>query len=274
MRVDRFLLAVLSLVLAVTAAGPAPKKGARTTPPKNPLVWRVAPGYDVHHSARAGWVAQVYQAPDFRHLLVMPVDGETGWVVDLAQLKYFAIGAIELALEDNRVEMPNLAKKAFDGPVERKEAELRFSTDGGVITIEPGQALVGDVTMQHLLQRRPDYAAAAQAYAPDPAAIAVLKTRKSPVDIQIFFGTWCSHCRRYIPALIRTLELAQNPVIRTRFVAIDPDRTQPKDQLARWQVKLTPTIIVVSKGREVGRIVGDPSTTLERDLVNLIVKAP
>lgn len=274
MRHDRFLVAVLSLVLAVMAAGPAPKQSGRSSRPGNPLVWRVAPGYEVHHSAREGWVAQVYQSPDFRRLLVMPVDGETGWVLDLSQLKFFAISAVDMALEDNRVEMPNLEKRPFDGMVERKAAELRFTADGGVIRIEPGQALVGDVALQYLLRRRPDYAVAAQSYAPDPAAVAVLKTRKSPVDLYIFFGTWCSHCRRYIPALIRTLELAQNPMLRTHFVAIDPDRTQPKDQLARWQVKLTPTIIVSSKGKEVGRIVADPVTTIERDLVNLIVKAP
>lgn len=273
MRPERLFRLILVLAVALVAAAPAPRRATRPAV-TNPNVWRVAPGYEVRHSSRSGWSAQVFQSPDFRRLLVLPDDGESGWVLDLEALKRMTVSVVEIGLEDNRVEMPNLTKRAFDGIVERREAELAFAADGGVVRIAPGEPLVGEVTRELMLRRRPDYAAAAAAYSPDPAAVAVLKTRKTPVEIFVFFGTWCSHCRRYLPGLIRTLELTQNPLLKVRYVAIDPDKRKPKELLSRFQVKLTPTIVVLSHGKEVGRIVADPTTTIERDLVNLVVKAP
>lgn len=256
------LVALVALTALFAAAPPKP----------DPNDWRLVNVYEVHHSVDKAWSAQVFQSRDFKFLLVVPDTGLDSWALDLVNLTLYELAVTEIGLTEGRVRVPSLAKRPAVGKLDRQEASLSFHAAEGVVTMTPGEPLIGEVSLKLLLQRRPDYLASANRYTPDPNAVAILKTRKSPAEIYVVFGTWCSVCKRVVPTIIRTMELAANPAIKVRYVAIDEDKSEPKALIKALAVKTTPTIVVRVDGREVGRVSGAPTQAIERQLVNMLTK--
>jgi thiol-disulfide isomerase/thioredoxin len=259
-------LFVMALATLLATAGAAPSKG-------DPNSWRLVNVYEVTHSLDKAWSAQVYQSQDFKNLLVLPDEGPEAWALDLAALKGYRVPVVEIGLTEGRARMPSLAARTPVCDLRRDEGQLEFDAAGAVIRLAPGEPLVGEVTLSLLLKRRPDYAVSASRYTPDPNAVAILKTRKTPAEIYVAFGTWCSVCKRVVPTFLRTMELAANPAIKVRYVAIDEDKSEPKSLINALDVTTTPTIVVRVGGKEVGRIAGPPRQAIERELVNLLTKA-
>ncbi|MDZ4804779.1 MAG: thioredoxin family protein [Candidatus Eisenbacteria bacterium] len=267
---DRFskVWAGTAIVLALTSILAAKPAGS------DPNAWRLVNVYEVTHSLDKTWSAQVFQSKDFKHLLVLPETGLDAWALDLMTLKGYQLAVTEIGLTEGKARVPSLARRVPVAELHRQEAKLSFDVADGTITMTPGELLVGEVSLSLLLKRRPDYLASAARYMPDPNAVAILKTRKSPAEIYVVFGTWCSVCKRVVPTIIRTMELAANPAIKVRYVAIDEDKSQPAGLLKALAVKTTPTIVVRAGGKEIGRLAGPPTQAIERELVNLLTKAP
>ncbi len=51
---------------------------------------------------------------------------------------------------------------------------------------------------------------------------------------------------------------------------MDRDKLEPRELLAGVDLRLVPTLVVRSNGREVGRIVESSPTGIERDLLDLL----
>lgn len=275
--------AAAALVAAVLLVPVARESAARETrraaapkavekPADDPTLWRLASGYEVTRAGDPVFSAQVYQSRDFKHLLVFPDEGLDAWVLDLAGLGYFHLSATDIGIKDTRARVPEMKGRTETGRLIKEDAELRFPTSEGEITVAVGEPLVGEVSEKLLLRRRPDYGVAASRYSPDPNAIAILKTRKAPAEILVFFGTWCSVCKRSLPTFMKTMELAANPAIRVRYIARDADRTEPATLLNRYAIKTSPTYVILAGGKELGRIEGAPKVAIERELVNILTR--
>lgn len=274
---------IVAALLAVLALGSGEavhaREGGRGLPAKSPAradddptLWRLASGYEVTRENDPVFSAQVYQSRDFKYLLVFPDEGLDAWVLDLAGLQYYLLNATDIGIREARARVPSLTGRKSTGALVKEEAELRLPTAEGVVTVAVGEPLVGEVSEKLLLRRRPDYGVAAARYTPDPNAVAILKTRKAPAEIFVFFGTWCSVCKRVLPSFLRTMELAANPAIRVRYIAKDADRHEPGPLLDRFNIRTTPTFVVLSNGKELGRITGPPKMAIERELVNILTK--
>jgi thiol-disulfide isomerase/thioredoxin len=256
----------LIVLVALVSMAASPSK-------PDPNAWRLVNVYEVAHSTDKAWSAQVFQSKDFKYLLVLPDEGLDAWALDLLNLKGYQLAVTEIGLTEGRARVPALTARKPVCDLRRDAGKLEFDAAGGVVTMAPGEPLIGEVSLNLLLKRRPDYAASAARYTPDPNAVAILKTRKSPAEIWVAFGTWCSVCKRVVPTLIRTMELAGNPAIKVRYVAIDEDKTEPRAMIKALNVTTTPTIVVRVDGKEAGRIAGPPNQAIERELVNLLTKA-
>lgn len=188
--------------------------------------------------------------------------------------------------EGKQVSMVDRARLKSDGETVRLAAGLMasaptsgYSIDGSSVVffvggrrlkIVPKQPLVGPATVEDLLRHSPLYRKGADAYAPATADLAFLKSVKEPVEIEVFFGTWCSHCKVLVPKFIQTIRAAANPNLRvsyhgvpTSFGNYEPARTRG--------ITGIPTFIFMRKGAEVGRIPGEPTNgTIERSMVDIL----
>lgn len=89
--------------------------------------------------------------------------------------------------------------------------------------------------------------------------------------VRVFFGTWCDDSRYEVSrflGLVRTL--GNQAPFTVEFFAVDKDKREPHEQLRANRVSDLPTFIVFRNGREVGRIVSHPTTTVEHDLLRLL----
>jgi thiol-disulfide isomerase/thioredoxin len=211
----------------------------------------------------------VYQSRDFQKLLVVPLAGDEAWVLDLAGKRVAGIPRGRLSITGNGAEVSS-ARATSRGTFTKTGADILFQAGDLDIRVGPWAPLTGDVPLETLLSKKKEYAEAAAAYEPDPGALARIGGESRPLEVVAFFGTWCSSCRKYLPALIRSLEMAENPRLAVRYIAVDENLSTPKEEIERHRVHVTPTFVVLEGGREIGRIEGTPRSTVEKDLAAIL----
>ncbi len=140
--------------------------------------------------------------------------------------------------------------------------------------------LVGHIPEDLLLS--PPYASwyqsGLEAYRPDPAQLADLKTALEPFQVLIFLGTWCGDSRREVPRVMKILKASGFPEDRVKIVTVDRRKEHYKKSLngEEWglDIRRVPTIIFLRGGKEVNRIVESPLQSLETDMLKILTGQP
>lgn len=251
-------LLVLTLLAVAGSSGAAPGvKG-----------WGESPGWDLYKGGVEDPLARVFQSPDYQKYLVLPGQGDP-IVLTLRSKEVQVILRTQVALADDEAAITGSGKP--EAPFVRKESDILFKAGGADFRLAPEPPLVGEFTAAQILDRKKDYLEAARAYRPKSGALTLLKNARTPTEVVAFFGSWCSHCKKHIPQLIKALDAAANPNIKVRFVGISEDLSQPEALITQFAISKTPTIVVTAGGREIGRIVEEPKGAIEEDLALLLM---
>lgn len=254
---------------AATPAGaaattPADKKPAGTA-------WDEAPGYDLYVGKTEDAAARFFQSPDFQKILIYPGTGETAYVIALKAKtassvpKTAVTATADAALIDAAAAMKSL------GAATQKDADMSFKDGSADLRLTPEPPLIGETTVEALLKKKGDYAAHAQMYKPKSAAMSLIKSVSQPIEIKVFFGTWCSYCKKWLPTFIKTIQVAGNPNIHVQYFGVDEAMSQPEAQLTQYGISRTPTFVVIKNGKEIGRIVEEPKDSVEEDLALILL---
>jgi len=110
-------------------------------------------------------------------------------------------------------------------------------------------------------------------YVSDAQAIGKLKALITPaVAIKIVMGTWCPDSRREVPRFMRILSVIDFPADRVELIGVDNSKIAPVDNYAALDIKRVPTFIIYKNNVEAGRIIENPVTSLEQDMVNILTR--
>lgn len=112
------------------------------------------------------------------------------------------------------------------------------------------------------------------AYEPSAEDLRALAALKGPAVLDVYFGSWCSDSRRELPRLMKILDRASPPGLRVRFFGLDRSKRKPARLARRGAIERVPTLVFSAGGREIGRIVESPRSTLEHDLALLVALLP
>jgi len=156
---------------------------------------------------------------------------------------------------------------SIDGPV------LRFDADTSkvrVIKVTERPPQVGPVTLEALAADRPEYREGMKAYTPDPVAIEALKKNKKPVEIEAFFGTWCPHCKEYMPKFLRVIQDAANPNIKLTLIGVPKNFGAEQGPWQGKNIQMIPSIAISYEGHELTRLSAHPGAVPEVDLATLL----
>jgi thioredoxin 1 len=82
----------------------------------------------------------------------------------------------------------------------------------------------------------------------------------------VLFGTWCHDSQREVPRLLKLLDSSKVALASLKLVAVGYDKRDPEGIAARYQLKYSPTIIVLTAGEELGRLVEKPKASIASDL--------
>lgn len=140
------------------------------------------------------------------------------------------------------------------------------SVDDKTVKMVEKPPLVGLHDRDSLVEHSPGYQRSADAYTPNPDALGHLQSAGGNVRVRTYFGSWCPHCKRHVPFMMRVeKELAEAGITFEYF-----GLPKPGPGAAPWPEKVgnVPTAIVYVDGREVGRVKDNawraPEITLDR----------
>lgn len=130
--------------------------------------------------------------------------------------------------------------------------------------------IVGITTEEEIRSEHRVFDIYTERYTPNPESVAFLNQIQDSVKIYVLFGTWCHDSKKQIPAFMKTLEEANNPLIDVEYIAVTRKKTDPGNFYKRWDLKLTPTFVIYQAEKELGRIIEEPTKRLEEDLVEIL----
>lgn len=137
----------------------------------------------------------------------------------------------------------------------------------------PLPTVIGAMSEDDLMQIVPEYPERRSTYDPEPDVLSYMASLVQPSDaITVVLGTWCHDSQREVPRLLRILDQlrALGVEIPARFIAVDREKKEPADLVARLNVELVSTIIYTRDGVELGRIVETPEGPLEDHLLRIV----
>ena len=129
---------------------------------------------------------------------------------------------------------------------------------------------VGVIGEKDLLQKFPKFKASYDAYLPDSEAVSFLHTFSKPVQILIILGTWCPDSQHEVGRFFKAFDAARNDSISVKMIAVNRSKGAKGGIREKYTIERVPTFIVYYGGKEIGRIIEHPKTTVEGDLVKIL----
>jgi len=135
--------------------------------------------------------------------------------------------------------------------------------------------LLGYFTRE-LMYRIPDciwYLSSYDNYLPDNEIVSKLKNISTEnLTIKIVMGTWCPDSRREVPRFMHVLDLWKFPADKITFIGVDNMKVSPVGEYEQLDIQRVPTFIFYKNNIEEGRIIENPLTSLEQDIINILTK--
>jgi hypothetical protein len=100
----------------------------------------------------------------------------------------------------------------------------------------------------------------------------LLDINKETLTIKIIMGTWCPDSRREVPRFMRILDIWQFPLSQITFIGVDNAKLSPVGGFDKLDIQRVPTFIIYKNNNEAGRIIENPTTSLEQDMVNILTR--
>ena len=115
------------------------------------------------------------------------------------------------------------------------------------------------------------FAANQKIYTPQASAVEALRANKDSVELLVFMGTWCEDSHFVIPRFFALLDAAGFPGDRVTLIGTDRNKKTLSHLCEAMNVTNVPTIIVMRKGREMGRVVEYGSSGMfDKDLGTIL----
>jgi len=92
------------------------------------------------------------------------------------------------------------------------------------------------------------------------------------VSIKVIMGTWCSDSHREVPRFMKILTAINFPLDRVTFIGVDHNKFAPVDGYDTLRIERVPTFIFYVKNVETGRIIENPRTSLEQDMLDVLTE--
>ena len=242
-----------------------PEGGARTWTEN--FTYRVEIDGVVSTGARlfmaSGRPSLLIMAPEIPQPLVLQVDGRE---VFKTQADDITPGPVP-----TQVLLTDIAIRGPADPYTREGEAVVFFQKGKKVRIAPRPPIVGPVTFEELIRQLPIYRKGIEEYTPAISDTSYLKTYKKTVEVRVFFGSWCPHCRVLVPMFLKAIQEAANPNIQIALVGMPMPPFGDYPAAKENKIEGVPTFIVFSGDKEVGRFstfAGD--SRVEHELVKIL----
>lgn len=94
--------------------------------------------------------------------------------------------------------------------------------------------------------------------------------KQNSATFLIIGGSWCQDTKINLPRIMKILRLASVSSGDVHLYGVDRHKREPSGTAKRWHISRIPTVIILSHGRELGRIVEHPKISWEDDILNVL----
>jgi thiol-disulfide isomerase/thioredoxin len=134
---------------------------------------------------------------------------------------------------------------------------IKFGIDGRQAELRNKPWLLGEQDLDGMRGYSRDYRDGAAAYEFSEPLVRQLRAESRPVEVRVFFGSWCPHCQQVLPRVLRVAEELQGSQVGLSFYGLPQgDGFSADPEVKRFDIDSVPTAVVLVGGREVGRISG------------------
>ena len=147
--------------------------------------------------------------------------------------------------------------------------EVHFTLGDKVAKLKPRPPLLGQQSAQGVKDYNPQYARKAESYGPTTKYLEALRAQRQEVRVRVYFGTWCSACKRVVPNTLRLAEELRGSRIDIEYYGLmSPLINDPEAK--RAGIQGVPTAVVFVNGEEAGRLTGRQLLSPEASLSRLL----
>jgi hypothetical protein len=107
---------------------------------------------------------------------------------------------------------------------------------------------------------------------PEKAAALKQLQQKSQSSFLIFGGSWCKDTHQQLGMIMAILEQAGVPAERVKLYGVDRSKTEPSGTATKNAIQRVPTLAIMSRSGEMGRIVEYPQATWEDDMIRILAR--
>lgn len=110
-------------------------------------------------------------------------------------------------------------------------------------------------------------------YVPNNDILTELKDLLSEeLHIVVVFGSWCSDSKEHLPHFFNIIDKLNLYDDMIDIIAVDRKKQAAEIDLTMYNIEKVPTFIFYKNGKEIGRIIETPQTTLENEMKLIIIK--
>ncbi len=110
-------------------------------------------------------------------------------------------------------------------------------------------------------------------YSADSLTLERLKEAvQEDLSIKVVFGTWCSDSRREVPRFLKITGLLGIDPGSMTFIGVDDAKISPVGEYEDLGIERVPTFIFYKNNVEAGRIIENPVSSLEQDMLDILTE--
>ena len=248
---------LLALVYAVAPARAQEKPAAQGAPA---AAWEATFDWSLEIEGVLSLESLFFKEQTSDRLLILPAGSADAAVLDQTGKKITVLQRSQIKIAPDG-ESAQLAAAAIEG---RPTSQYTLDVQRGAVIFHLGNRrmkivtrapLQGPTTPEEIFKHSPVYRKGMDAYHPEAVEVQKIKWARGPVKIEVFFGTWCPHCKVIIPQLMKTVAEAASHDLAIAYIGV-PRRFDQWPEARAKGVRGLPTLIFYRDGKEFGRIPG------------------
>lgn len=218
---------------------------------------------EILHSRRAA--AFLILNSGFEDALLLEARTSTVSKVDPSAVKRHPDGRADLAAD---------AEVTTLGRFLRNRREIQIRLQGYAADLEPNPPLIGWAKYEEVGRHSPEYLVDARTFPLDERAMKALEGFTGKARIQVYFGSWCPTCTRYMGRIMR-LEKALQEMgkdIGVYYYGLPRPPAMYRDsEVRRQRIRKLPSGVIYRDGRRVGLVASTRWSKPAVELARLLV---
>jgi len=265
----RLMIGVLGVALAVIVIG-TPAASAQT----GAIADFESVGYEIEVDGAEVSDAEIFQSRTTGSFLILSSKLPAPVLIKLREASVETVNLMKVnRTGEGTVELLPQSTLAVQAPfkITADRTALEFDVEGTQGLLRERPPLLGHQDIAGLEEHSPEYRRTADAYTPSDPIVARLREQQEDVKVQVYFGSWCGHCKQMVPRIMKVAEQLEGSKITFDFYGMPPFSTpDPKAQEAG--INAVPTGVIFLDGKEIGRISGSGWKVPELAINNLLVQ--